>query len=286
MNFDGASGDHARRRKELLKLLRRHDASVIFDPFSRDAAAAAAVFLPRRRVGLFGGEYAEHMRQYLPRAMLAAAAQTPTGVPLGTRPDNLRGSRSEGNVQFITDRQPLRHYAFGGVDEEVYLDRNLAGPNDGTLFIEIGNPENPLLRRAWEVKEGRSWPKDPATGRNYDVGHRKALADGGTNTLDNIEPIHPDDHRAQHRASGDYSRWGKRSSIARAFGGRVVRALPGLDILPIMTGILSGRIRTDNLDNFKSDVLGEPSQEDRRKTQEHLQKQLTPNWKPGDNLVV
>jgi hypothetical protein len=46
----------------------------------------------------------------------------------------------------------------------------------------------------------------------------------------------------------------------------------------------SGRIRTDNFDNFATDIGGPPgarSREDRRKDFENQQKQLDPNWKPG-----
>jgi hypothetical protein len=53
------------------------------------------------------------------------------------------------------------------------------------------------------------------------VSHKRATADGGQHNLDNIEPIHPDEHRPMHAREGDSSRWAKRSSIARAFGGRV-----------------------------------------------------------------
>jgi hypothetical protein len=112
------------------------------------------------------------------------------------------------------------------------------------------------------------------------------LADGGANTLENIEPIHPDAHRALHKANGDYSRWGKRASIAKAFGGRVARALGPISILPTITGVLSGRIRTDSLDNFTSNMMGWPSEEDLRRQLEREQKAINPNWKPGDPTVI
>lgn len=124
------------------------------------------------------------------------------------------------------------------------------------------------------------------TGRRYDVGHIKALADGGPNTLENIEPIHRDPHVAQHKENGDYSRWGKRASIARAFGGRVARALSPLGILPTITGVLSNRIRTDNWDNFASDIAGWPSEEDMQRQLEREQKVINPHWKPGDPIVI
>ncbi|WP_300574807.1 HNH endonuclease signature motif containing protein [Phenylobacterium sp.] len=153
-------------------------------------------------------------------------------------------------------------------------------------FLTVGNPANPGLIRQWEKREGRPWPRDALTGRRYDVGHIKALADGGANTLENIEPIHPDAHRAHHTANGDYSRWGKRAAIARAFGGRVMRALGPIGILPAITGVLSNRIRTDNWDNFASDVVGWPSEEDRQRQLEREQKVINPHWNPGDPIVI
>lgn len=133
----------------------------------------------------------------------------------------------------------------------------------GGSLILVGNPHIPRLRREDEVREGRPWPRVPETGRNYDVAHIKALADGGENTVDNIRPMHPAEHRAEHMRNGDYGRWGKRAAIARAFGGRVARLLGPFAIIPTVTGILSGRIRTDSIDNFSSDMMGVPSEEDR-----------------------
>jgi hypothetical protein len=113
------------------------------------------------------------------------------------------------------------------------------------------------------------WPKTD-DGRDFHVSHKKAIADGGTNTLDNIEPMHPDEHIAKHVRDDDYGRWGRRSSIARAFGGKVepprygstVRGFGPLGALSNLTGILSGRIRTDSLPNFTTDMLGLPSMDE------------------------
>ena len=162
------------------------------------------------------------------------------------------------------------------------LDVHNASENDRDEFIDVGNPANPRVRREWERKEGQTWPRDPVTGRNHDVAHVRAKADGGADTVDNIRPLHPDAHRAEHVENGDYSRWGKRSGIARAFGGVVGSVLGPFSILSDITGILSGRIRTDSMENFAYDMMGQPSPEDRRKAYELYQRSLNPKWKPGD----
>jgi hypothetical protein len=171
-----------------------------------------------------------------------------------------------------------------GIDpqRQSYIDHAVIRGDETVQMTPVGNPHNPRLKREWVRAKGIPWPRDPVTGRDYDVGHKRALADGGTNTLDNIEPIHPDAHRAQHMANGDPARFARRQWIARAFGGRVARGLGALDLIPNITGLLSGRIRTDSWENFASDVIGVPSPEDMRQQNEELRKRYFPNTKPGD----
>jgi hypothetical protein len=148
------------------------------------------------------------------------------------------------------------------------LPANPAAPEDAD-FIDVGNPHNPRLRREWEKTHGQQWPKTD-DGRNFDVAHKRAIADGGTNTLDNIVPMHPDEHAAQHLNNGDSARWGKRSSIARAFGGTVEPPNPGrtvrgfglLSILPWITGFASGNIRHDTQEHMWYDMIGYPAPDD------------------------
>ncbi|MCW2987589.1 MAG: hypothetical protein JWM24_527 [Solirubrobacterales bacterium] len=164
------------------------------------------------------------------------------------------------------------------------VDRAGAGPDDGGELIEIGNPANRRLKREYERTYG-PWPKTE-DGRDFHVAHGKAIADGGTNTLDNIRPMHPDEHIAGHMANGDPARWGRRPGIARAFGGTVARALGPLSVLSDISGIASGRIRTDSFDNFISDKMGWPSEADRQQQLERNQKANNPNWRPGDPIVI
>lgn len=177
-----------------------------------------------------------------------------------------RGVRA-GQSDFLATLQP--DGADGPPD---YLPDNPAESEAGD-FIEIGNPHNPRLRREWEVANRRAWPRT-ADGRPFDVAHRRAIADGGTNTLDNIEPMDPAKHRASHKE--DSSRWGKRPSIARAFGGKVepplhasrptrgptVRGFGFLGPLSNITGFLSGRIRSDTPIHTWNDLLGLYSEDD------------------------
>jgi hypothetical protein len=201
---------------------------------------------------------------------ISAEAQSAPAVEFGLDP-NLFGQTNG----------PLQESSTSAV-----LDRGLAGPKDGAEFIEVGNPSTPRLRREWERAEGQDWPRDPATGRRHDVAHVRALADGGTDTLDNIRPLARAEHIAQHMADGDFSRFAKRRWIASAFGSRVGEVLGPLGILPDITGVLSGRIRTNSIDNFISDMFGLPSQEDRLKAFEDQQRAINPNWKRGDPVVL
>jgi len=65
-----------------------------------------------------------------------------------------------------------------------------------------------------------------------------------------------------------------------------VKGLGLLGIIPDIMGILSGRIRTDTFDDFASDMMGAPSQEDRREAFEAEQRRLNPKWKPGDPFMI
>ncbi len=54
-------------------------------------------------------------------------------------------------------------------------------------------------RNKWEKAYGKKWPKDPENPqKNQDVSHKKALADGGTNEVENIEPKPHKEHMKEH----------------------------------------------------------------------------------------
>ena len=93
--------------------------------------------------------------------------------------------------------------------------------------------------------------------------------------------MHPLDHRKHHMENDDFRTWGgwARNKLK---GGPTIKGLGLLGLIPNVTGVLSGRIRTDTFDNFTSDLMGIPSQEDHRKAFEDQQRMLNPRWKPGD----
>jgi hypothetical protein len=63
-------------------------------------------------------------------------------------------------------------------NDGAFLDKGLAGPEDGGQLIDVGNPANRRLKREYERAYG-AWPKTE-DGRNFHVAHKKAIADGGT----------------------------------------------------------------------------------------------------------
>ena len=111
------------------------------------------------------------------------------------------------------------------------------------------------------------------------------MTEGAPGGRSNIRPMHPLEHRQHHMENGDLSRWArlprKGSKVPPEVGG-----LGWLGIIPDITGILSGRIRTDTFDNFSNDLMGIPSQEDREKALEDEQRRLNPKWKRGDPIMI
>ncbi len=90
-------------------------------------------------------------------------------------------------------------------------------------FAKIPRVRSSKLRRLWEKATGKKWPKEPeylpdgspnpyykGGKRNQSVSHKKALEDGGTNEVHNIEPEPWKLHHQRHIEQGDFRRWGKR----------------------------------------------------------------------------
>jgi hypothetical protein len=207
-------------------------------------------------------------------------------IPLGAGSTSTWGILDDwGPVRpLISTRADNRYAGLGDGSRaygDAYFDTNNASLDDGAELIEIIHPERRRLRRQYEREIG-AWPRDPVTGRNYDVAHRKALADGGKNTLDNIRPMHPDAHRAEHKANGDSARWGKRPHIARAYGGTVARGYGVFSILPTLLGIVSGRLRAKSIEAATADMLGIPPKEEI----ERQQREINPRWKRGDPIIT
>ena len=99
----------------------------------------------------------------------------------------------------------LHTYAVGC---DAVLVHNTNGPSDATT----PRKSSKNLRKEWEEANGQPWPKDTNNPtRNQDVSHKKPLADGGTNHIDNIEPCPHKDHVQHHIDNGDFVRWGKRA---------------------------------------------------------------------------
>ncbi|HVY34248.1 MAG TPA: HNH endonuclease signature motif containing protein [Caulobacteraceae bacterium] len=191
---------------------------------------------------------------------LRAPRPTPFGPGLLDSPGAAPATRSSGQTLGLGLQPAIRpDTPFGGADDP-RLDFNLASDGDGQ-FYDIGGKQV-RQRRQWSLWKGIPWPIDPETGRNFDIAHIIAKADGGSDAIHNIQPLHPLEHRRQHMENGDFSRWGRRGWHGNEMGEMRLRGLGLLQIIPDITGILSGRIRTDNWNNFMSDMIGVPSQQD------------------------
>ena len=85
--------------------------------------------------------------------------------------------------------------------------------NLGILINEMARKgkSTERLRKEWEKLTGQKWPKDPNTGKNQDCCHKEPKADGGADTAENVEPKTHEDHVNDHKAKGDFKRWGKRA---------------------------------------------------------------------------
>lgn len=169
---------------------------------------------------------------------IGATASTPwannTGAPSQVDDSSQRTSSEGSNAfpQYPTasdDVEPASLDA-GEIDDE-YTNFDSSAPIGSNYYHLLNSGDSPavlqnvayvvkrehprLTRNRWQGATGRQWPKDPATGRNQDVSHKQALADGGTNEPDNVEPQPHDEHVQDHMENGDFKRWGARSGQNR-----------------------------------------------------------------------
>lgn len=197
---------------------------------------------------------------------LPTTSMVGSALPLSRPATYLNGVGAQLGVVPATPQPDYRNAAWSGgsgLDGGAFLDRGLAGPADGAQFVDV-DWKTRQHRSGWEKREGRPWPTTE-TGQNYHVSHIIPKADGGPDHLDNIEPEHPAEHIARHKANGDFARWGARGGRPRPQApeeGLKIRGLGWLGFLPDVTGILSGRIRTDTFQHFISDIGGPPSPDD------------------------
>jgi RHS repeat-associated protein len=111
---------------------------------------------------------------------------------------NDRGNQQQRQVQTADDSEPQP-------SPEPQVATNGAGARSG------GRKPSSQIRKEWEAANDQKWPADATTGKNHDVSHETALADGGTNTLENIKPRPHPEHVDIHKQRGDFKRWGSRS---------------------------------------------------------------------------
>lgn len=130
----------------------------------------------------------------------AGSTQSPSNPESDSTADGTRGDSTSESAE--------------GTHEESQR-RTAQAPDDSKVDSQaVPRKSNRQIRKEWEKANGKPWPKDAANGRNQDVSHKKARADGGTDALDNVEPKPHAEHIQQHQDNGDFKRWGARSKKA------------------------------------------------------------------------
>jgi hypothetical protein len=116
-------------------------------------------------------------------------------------------------VEAVVDGKPLEPEAVGTATLGTLAQGALGHieATGGGALPRVPREKASVTRTRWEKETGRKWPLDPRLGRNQDISHKKALADGGDNSVSNVEPKPHDEHMSEHMEAGDFRRWGARA---------------------------------------------------------------------------
>jgi RHS repeat-associated protein len=103
-----------------------------------------------------------------------------------------------------------------GVNLYVYAENNSIN-NIDYYGLKVKRTNSKTLRKKWERYYNKKWPKDPNTGWNQDIAHKKAVSEGGAESDPrNYGPKTRNEHIEKHKKAGDYEKWGKQGAAARA----------------------------------------------------------------------
>ena len=74
------------------------------------------------------------------------------------------------------------------------------------------NPDKYSPEDLERMRQGKAPIRD---GESMHLNHKKPLSEGGTNCLENLEPMPFTTHMEMHKQQGDFSRWGKKGAEAK-----------------------------------------------------------------------
>jgi len=118
-------------------------------------------------------------------------------------------------IAFLARYQDIdEEHILGTFSLDAFLDMLNTGNVSFNVCYIISGVRSKTSRNKWEkANPGQTWPMDPDfPDCKQVVSHKVALADGGTNALDNIEPLPRNVHVQQHKDNGDFSRWSKQAN--------------------------------------------------------------------------